>query len=304
MAYHSPPTSNSACDVTLLSRGGLMATMSKVHASAKKDEKAYMPDYSFLIRHQQSNTYMLFDLGMSHTETTYTPTTLKKYSSFVPEFSKEPMDVAVKKLIPTGAKIKYVAYSHAHFDHCYPISQFFESDADVITRDTIAIFGPGTQQRISPGWPHNESSEFHAEHFSGNIKTLELPPIGGDEWMSPLATFDYAYDFFKDGSLYFVHAPGHVIGHMMAAVRLNDGLMVILGGDCCHSKQILLGKEQIAIYEDGTSLHEDLDTAKETIRRSREWVEQSNGTVGIILAHDGEWKETLPSKIAKLIEAA
>ncbi|CAF3332946.1 unnamed protein product [Rotaria sp. Silwood1] len=90
----------------------------------------------------------------------------------------------------------------------------------------------------------------------------------------------------------------------MAAVRLNDGLMIILGGDCCHSRQLLLGKEQIAILENGTSLHEDIDTTKETIRRSREWVEKSNGTVGIILAHDGELADALPSKIAKQIQVA
>lgn len=278
-----------------------MATMSLVHASAKKEDQAYIPDYAFLIRHQKSNTYMLFDLGMSHTATSYTPQTLPMYSSFVPEFSKQPMDVAVKNLIPAGAKIKYVVYSHAHWDHCYPISQFFESDVNVITRDTIAVYGPGTRQRISPGWPHDELSTFHAEHFSGNIKTLELPPIDGGEWVSPFATLDYAYDFFKDGSLYFVHAPGHVVGHMMAAVRLNDGSTVILAGDCCHSRQLLLGKEEIATWEDGKSLHDDLDKAKETIRRTREWVEQSDGTAGIILAHDGEWREGLPTKIEKQI---
>ena len=278
-----------------------MATMSLVHASAKKEDQAYIPDYAFLIRHQKSNTYMLFDLGMSHTETSYTPQTLPMYNSFVPEFSKQPMDVAIKNLIPTGTKIKYVAYSHAHWDHCYPISQFFESDANVITRDTIAVYGPGTRQRIAPGWPHDESSEFHAEHFSGNIKTLELPPVDGGEWVSPFATLDYAYDFFKDGSLYFVHAPGHIVGHIMAAVRLNDGSTIILAGDCCHSRQILLGKEQIATWEDGKSLHDDLDKAKETIRRTHEWIEQSDGTAGIILAHDGGWREALPSKIAEQI---
>ncbi|CAF1357776.1 unnamed protein product, partial [Rotaria sordida] len=62
--------------------------------------------------------------------------------------------------------------------------------------------------------------------------------------------------------------------------------------------------EQIAIFEDGTSGHEDIEEAKKTIRRTREWIDQSNGTVGIILAHDGEWKEAFPSKIAELIQVA
>jgi hypothetical protein len=43
-------------------------------------------------------------------------------------------------------------------------------------------------------------------------------------------------DFFGDGSLWLVQAPGHMPGNLFAAVRVEGDIWIVLGGDCCHSR--------------------------------------------------------------------
>ena len=52
----------------------------------------------------------------------------------------------------------------------------------------------------------------------------------------PFGPFEYALDFFGDGSFWILRAPGHMAGNLCAVARLENGEWVLLGSDCCHSR--------------------------------------------------------------------
>lgn len=53
----------------------------------------------------------------------------------------------------------------------------------------------------------------------------------------PFGSFKRALDFFGDGSLWVIEAPGHMAGNLCAAVKLEGTPdWVLLGSDCCHSR--------------------------------------------------------------------
>lgn len=58
-------------------------------------------------------------------------------------------------------------------------------------------------------------------------------------------------DYFGDGSLFIVDAPGHLFGHVNLLARIEEGRWVYLGGDCCHDIRILKGESDVAMYSDG-----------------------------------------------------
>lgn len=116
--------------------------------------------------------------------------------------------------------------SHAHFDHCRPVSETF-SNATV-------YFGPGTLEHCAPGHFAKPSSMwdgrfFDPEKATENWKTLKGP------WHH-FGPFDNAMDFFGDGSFWIIQAPGHMPGNLGACARLATGDWIVLGSDCCHSR--------------------------------------------------------------------
>ncbi|MCJ1327020.1 hypothetical protein MMC10_003686 [Thelotrema lepadinum] len=111
-------------------------------------------------------------------------------------------------------------------------------------------------------------------------------------------------DVFGDASVYVVHAPGHLPGHINLLVRVDadannngngdgeSGRWVYLAGDAAHDRRLLRGEVGIAEWdiEGGGKgcIHFDKEAAEETLERIRglERVE-----VEIVLAHDWEWEE-------------
>lgn len=107
----------------------------------------------------------------------------------------------------------------------------------------------------------------------------------------PFGPFEYALDFFGDGSFWVIQAPGHMPGNLCAAARLRNGEWVLLGGDCCHSRELLDGVHEIAHFHSpgiGTmALHADVPVARDTISCIRT-LEKEYG-FHIALAHDASW---------------
>ena len=118
-----------------------------------------------------------------------------------------------------------------------------------------------------------------------------------------MAGFPAVIDFFGDGSVYIVDAPGHLFGHVNLLARVADKRWVYLGGDCCHDPRILRGEKGIALYDDGKgglrSVHADTHAAEGTVKRIagllREGKVKEDGdgvvSVEVVVAHDGEWRE-------------
>lgn len=172
--------------------------------------------------------------------------------------------------------INYVVYSHLHFDHVGNPSEFPNSQV---------VVGPGSKAAAYPGYPSNLNSP-----FLGSI--LEHPSVRelsyeSDEWTS-FGQFTKAFDFFGDGSFLLLDAPGHMPGHLMGLARTGDDEYVIMGGDCCHHRNILTGEGKLGEGHGPNgaySMHKDLDTAKATISKLHEISQRED--VLVCLAHDG-----------------
>lgn len=112
--------------------------------------------------------------------------------------------------------------SHPHWDHIGRPSLFPPT--------TKLIVGPGITSQLGPGYPENEASPFRSEAFT-NREVLELDFNKN----STLSIGNLrAIDFFGDGSLYFLDAPGHAVGHINALARTSEDTFIFMGADSFH----------------------------------------------------------------------
>ncbi|KAG9188147.1 hypothetical protein G6011_02070 [Alternaria panax] len=182
---------------------------------------------------------------------------------------------------PRAKGIIRVFSNHAHWDHSRPISHVFPN--------AKAYFGPGTRAACQPGHMKDPSLQWDGRFFDPEHSTEKWDELQG-EWKS-FGPFERALDYFGDGSFWILDAPGHMPGNVAAAARLQDGEWVMLGSDCCHSRDLLDGMREIAEFQGpgavSMSLHTDLASAKDTIAKIR--LLETNFGVHTALAHDASW---------------
>lgn len=177
--------------------------------------------------------------------------------------------------------------SHLHYDHVGDPSKFGP--------DTHFVVGPEAGKLI---WGGNAYPMDKNSHFDSNLlprdraKELPIPREAPDGYWKPLGPFPEAHDFFGDGSVFVINAPGHLPGHMNLLVREHSGAWIYLGGDSAHHADILDGKAEIATYTDQATgclkcAHLDKEAAETHIKRLRK-LRDENG-VEIILHHDFKW---------------
>jgi len=175
------------------------------------------------------------------------------------------------------------------------------------------IMGSGTLYTVKHGAPHYPSSMFEKEPLPLD-RTTEFPPAPNSQakdlacsqsqqtshkW-EPISTIKHAIDFFGDGSVYVIDAPGHLQGHVNLLARISPDKWAYLGGDCCHDSRIITGEKDIATYDDGhggtRSVHSNLPLAKDTIAMIQEFIKANEGKVEWIIAHDKGWAESNQAK--------
>jgi glyoxylase-like metal-dependent hydrolase (beta-lactamase superfamily II) len=148
---------------------------------------------------------------------------------------------------------------------------------------TTELTAPKVDKQVNVNGPSGISSS----HFSGPWQALgELPAV---------------LDVFQDGSVYIVHAPGHLPGHinLLAHVDHSDSgrKWVYLAGDACHDRRILRREREIGEWHDVEGqrccIHADRTGAEETIERLRVLEKQG---VEVIFAHDVEWENNPENK--------
>lgn len=298
---------------------GNMATVS-VHAlnagSLTLDERFFIspsdhharrtvPSLSFLVQHRDAKTdkitRLVFDLGLRRDIKLY-PAVLQKHCEGRQPLSTQPDVVASLASGGLGVKdIDYVMFSHVHYDHV-GMPKDFDSPK------TTFLVGSGALGLLSGKTTLDIGSHsFFEADLLPPERTSELPNPSNSSNTSqhkwkPLHPFPNVIDFFGDGSVYIVDAPGHLPGHINLMCRISRSKFVILAGDACHDVRLFTGERDIATWTDNHGkyccIHADVPAAKETIARLREVGyngiqidgETEKAEVEVIFAHNADWE--------------
>ncbi|KAJ3566397.1 hypothetical protein NP233_g7039 [Leucocoprinus birnbaumii] len=268
-----PPPSENQPYFTLsaLDTGHLLCKASIFLDNADPDDQVHLPVLSFLLQHSHSKKYLLFDLGIRKDWEQAPP---KLVESIKPSFDVNvPQDV-VQSLTNGGLTpldIDTVCVSHLHFDHV-GYTPPFSSSRFVVGGETRRLFEKGF-------WPENPDS-FYAKSILPEERTTYLNEVN---WQ-PMGPFPKAHDYYGDGSVYIIDAPGHVWGHVNLVARTSaDGAWVYLAGDTAHHWNLLEGKSKVACMHNGEAgAHFDKALAEEMIERVEGGGEDpaSEGSVG------------------------
>ncbi|KAL5050962.1 hypothetical protein BDW71DRAFT_80903 [Aspergillus fruticulosus] len=278
------PATNAYVRLHLLNGGSMTAEYHKLHAGDAAEEfRLY--NWAFFIQHPTQGRNVVWDMGMSSNAEDFPPVigsgVIKEAKILSP---RESITAQIKRRsgIPAD-QIDTVLLSHAHFDHCRPISHLFPN--------ATAYFGPGTFEFCSPGHLSDPSSPWDWRFFDPDRATERCETLSGP-W-THFGPFERATDFFGDGSFWVIQAPGHMPGNLCACARIESGEWVLLGSDCCHSRSLLDGSKDVATFAlpngDTGCLHTDVVAAKDTLARLRV-LERQLG-VHVALAHDASWME-------------
>ncbi|KLO12242.1 Metallo-hydrolase/oxidoreductase [Schizopora paradoxa] len=275
-----PPSTNQAfCDVSALEGGMLDFPCKMAVASAAADERKITPALAFLVTHSTTKQQIVFDLGVrKDIENVPGPAYQRVANIFKAQVVVDVPDALAKGGVKVE-DVKTVILSHVHWDHVgdthlYPNARF--------------VVGADCRQLFEPGWPEDPTSKFASDLLPPG-RTDYLSPE--DESWKPLGPFAKALDYFGDGSMYIVDAPGHLQGHVNLLARTSaDGGWIYLAGDSAHDWRLVHGE---SIAESHTPegghvcMHVDKVKAEDTIRRIAEVMKLPS--VRVVLAHDAEW---------------
>ncbi|OCH91660.1 Metallo-hydrolase/oxidoreductase [Obba rivulosa] len=273
-----PPSENQAyCDASALVGGHVQIPLRWVLDNARDDEVNNLPGLSFLLRHTTNGDTFIVDLGIRRDWDTALPTPLIdriKHMGFVVDVPQDVPTSLRKGGVDPHAAIRHVLLTHVHFDHF--------GDTAPFTHATFLV-GSEAQQLVTPGWPADPHSAFPGDLLPpGRTKYLSR------EGLKPIGPFPHALDFYGDGSLYIVDAPGHLPGHINVLVRTSpDGGWLYLAGDSAHDHRLIDGEAQIAVTDMFGCAHQDKEVAAEHIARIRAL--KANSRVRVLIAHDAPW---------------
>ncbi|KAI9723907.1 MAG: hypothetical protein M1828_004026 [Chrysothrix sp. TS-e1954] len=287
-------------------------------APANPDAKRTVPSLCFLITHPSFRSSeigwkpshdapfrMLFDLGLRSEYGRYLPEQQKHLDHRSP-YELQP---GVAKTIESGGvstrDIDTVMLSHVHYDHHgdpenFPASQFVVGSGALHVLEH-GLGGIATHQHFEADLLRSDRTTELTSPVSrqatsdDNQQVQGAFPLSQAPWQ-PFGPLQATQDIFQDGSVYIIHAPGHLPGHLNLLCRTAPAKWVYLAADACHDRRILTGEKQIGTWknEQGAELciHLDREGAKRTIQSIRDLqdVMRAEGQdLEVILAHDDEW---------------
>jgi glyoxylase-like metal-dependent hydrolase (beta-lactamase superfamily II) len=303
MAEHPslPPPAENQIYVTIsaLEGGSLTLPESLFITDADPQKRTTVPSLCFLIRHtspeSSKTTNLVFDLGLKRDFSKYTETQQHHIAQRQPTSTSPDAGESLRSGGVNPEEVGVVVLSHVHWDHIGTPSDF---------PNAKFVVGSGTLDLLANGGGYLYPKELFNHDELPFERTYELPPVNPQstsaakqqtehKW-EKLPAFDlHVLDYFGDGSVYIVDAPGHLFGHVNLLARIAEGRWVYLGGDCCHDVRILKGEKGVAMYSDGCgglrSVHVDTKAAEGTIGAIGRLMRELDG-VEVVVAHDGGWR--------------
>lgn len=292
MEYDLPKLANpnATVDLKLLSGGYLYLPMNFFVRESPPDDIRKVPSMSWLIQHRDSGTNLIFDLGLRKDTQGYTPAVQRRLQTLIKaEVPRDVFDDLEQCCTDPHSDIDTVIFSHLHYDHI--------GNPAKLGPKTKFLIGPGARGLLSESASYPSVAE---SHYDSNLlpreRTTELPNSEDRDFWSSLGSFPDAHDYFKDGSLFVINAPGHCPGHINLLVRTDETHWILLAGDTAHSSGLLSGICTTAEFIDEatgilTCAHHNRQLAEEHQERVRQIGRLPN--VEVILAHDEEKYESL-----------
>ncbi|KAF2119453.1 beta-lactamase-like protein [Lophiotrema nucula] len=303
----APAQDQTYVTISALEAGHLTLPEKLFVTDADPDKRATVPSLAFLIQHPTSTVTqkLVFDLGLKRNFSGYRDAQQHHISQRQPTVVSPDAAESLRKGGLPPEDVDTVILSHVHWDHVGTPSDFSKAEF---------VVGSGTLHLLANGGGPLYPAEIFNPDELPKSRTKELPPAREEDgpkafaqqtnhaWQ-PLASFPAVIDFYGDGSLYIVDAPGHLYGHVNLLARTGPKKWVYLGGDCCHDPRILRGEKGIALYDDGhgslRSVHVSTEQATSTIKRISKLLkagkvrEEGDGEVEVevVVAHDKEWRE-------------
>ncbi|PNP45737.1 hypothetical protein THARTR1_10895 [Trichoderma harzianum] len=210
---------------------------------ANIDEVRRVPCMAWLIQNHNLKKKVLFDMGLRKDIENYTPAVFRRLQTTVKaEISKDIFDSLAQMQIDPRSDVDFVIFSHLHYDHI--------GDPSRMGSQTSFVLGPGASDLITGprSYPENPDSHYNSTMIT-NGRILNLPSADSSVWVA-FGPFPKTYDYFHDGSLLIVLAPGHCPGHINALLRIESDRWVYLAGDTAHDSRILNDTKQMAVYWD------------------------------------------------------
>ncbi|KAI5120104.1 hypothetical protein M0805_002188 [Coniferiporia weirii] len=270
------------CEVSALDGGFLVLPDHTVVSIAKEGETHLVPSLAFLLTHAATRARLLFDLGINRDIESDAAFSAHRISAIYHPTVTVDVPISLEKGGLKPEDVTHVCLSHCHWDHVgdpalYSSARF--------------IVGGEARTLFQPGYPADPTSPFPSDLLpEGRTDFLD---VNDDSW-KPIGPFPRAFDYFGDGALYIIDAPGHLAGHVNILARTSpDGGWVYLAGDSAHDWRLIRGEGDIADIHDKVRghicMHHNKELAAENIRRIADVMTLPR--VRVILAHDNEWYE-------------
>jgi hypothetical protein len=174
-------------------------------------------------------------------------------------------------------------------------------------KNATFVVGEQCKGILATGYPVTEDAGFSSTAIPIE-RTRFLSELDMNSVIGP---YPNAIDFFEDGSMYIVDAPGwcilvhpfvgiliilmyagHIGGHVNILARTSaEGSWILLGGDSAGDFRLITGEKEIGHYTDVNGyfrcIHIDEELALENIQRIRRLL--SNSKIQVLIAHDVAW---------------
>ncbi|MFC4762918.1 N-acyl homoserine lactonase family protein [Dyella koreensis] len=217
----------------------------------------------FLIRHPKGD--LLWDAGLGDRFAGNPNGTLVREG--VHAFVTKTLRSQLEAVGESPDDVKYIAFSHFHWDHTGNAGAFAKSTWLLSRREVQALEGELTPVAVRP--------ENLTAYKQAKVELIDLDR-----------------DVFGDGSVSILRANGHTAGHQVLMLRLPKSGTVVLSGDLFHTRENFdKGLMPVFNYSRGETLG--------SIDRIRRILKNTGGR--LIIQHDPKDFEALP-KAPKFLE--